>query len=77
MNIEARKIEFIEKFLELKSEEAISKLEQALKIARELSGEHTSGVMSKEELNRRIDLSESDFSEKRFKSSEELLLKFR
>jgi hypothetical protein len=54
MNLEARKIEFVQEFLKLQSEETLSRLA----------------------LNKRINQSESDFRNNRFKSSSELLAKY-
>lgn len=76
MNIEARKIEFIQKFLKLQSEETISKLEKILRKENSNSNKRIFEPMTKEELNRRIDQSESDFRNNRFKSSSELLAKY-
>ena len=76
MNIEARKIEFIQEFLKLQSEEVITKLEKLLKKEQKASDDHLSTPMSEEELNKRIDQSESDFLNNRFKSSSELLGKY-
>jgi len=76
MNIEARKIEFIQEFLKLQSEKSISKLEKILRKEKSISDERNLEPMTKEELNRRIDQSESDFRNNRFKSSSELLAKY-
>ncbi|WP_445733746.1 hypothetical protein [Mariniflexile sp.] len=76
MNIEARKIEFIQEFLKLQSEEAISKLEKILKKEKNTSDERVFNPMTIEELNKRIDQSESDFKNNRFKTSSELLAKY-
>ncbi|QTD38099.1 hypothetical protein JL193_01980 [Polaribacter batillariae] len=76
MNIEARKIEFIKEFLKLQSEEAISKLEKILKKEKITSNEKVFNPMTIEELNKRIDKSESDFKNNRFKTSSELLAKY-
>ena len=76
MNIEARKIEFIQEFLKLQSEEAISKLEKILKKEKDASDEKLFNPMTIDELNKRIDKSESDFKNNRFKSSSELLAKY-
>ena len=61
MNIQARKIEFIQEFLKLQSEDIISRLENFLK-------------MEKEAVY--IDLSESDFDNNKFKSNTELMAKY-
>lgn len=77
MNLETRKLEFVQEFLKLQSEEVISKLERLLKSERNPSIDYKSEPMSKEELNSRIDQSESDFDKGRFKSSSELLSKYK
>ena len=76
MNLEARKIEFIQEFLKLQSEETVSRLENILKKEKNASDEKMFESMTQEELNKRIDLSESDFRNNRFKSSSELLAKY-
>ena len=76
MNIEARKIEFVQEFLKLQSEEAISRLEKILRKEQKTSNEQIFTPMTQEELNKRIDQSESDFLNNRFKSSSELLAKY-
>jgi len=77
MNIEARKIEFIQEFLKLQSEEAISRLEKILKKEKKALDERIFEPMTIEELNKRIDQSESDFSNNRFKTSSDLLAKYK
>lgn len=54
MDIQTRKIEFVQEFLKLTSEEAISRLEQQLKKERK---RNTVSPMSVGDLNRRIDAS--------------------
>ncbi|WP_438962818.1 hypothetical protein [Nonlabens sp.] len=76
MNLEARKIEFVQEFLKLQSEEVILRLEKILKKERETGEESLFQPMTKNELNKRIDQSESDFKNDRFKSSSELLTKY-
>ena len=76
MNIEARKIEFVQEFLKLESEDAISKLEKILRNEKNNADERIVEPMTKEELNKRIDQSESDFQNNRYKSSTELLAKY-
>ncbi|SFD05674.1 hypothetical protein [Algibacter pectinivorans] len=76
MNLEARKIEFVQEFLKLQSEEAVSRLEKILRMEKNASNERLSEPMTQEELNKRIDQSESDFQNNRFKSSSELLAKY-
>jgi hypothetical protein len=76
MDIEARKIEFIQEFLKLQSEEAISKLENLLKKEKDTTDERMFNPMTIDELNKRIDKSESDFKNNRFKTSSEILAKY-
>jgi hypothetical protein len=76
MNLEARKIEFVQEFLKLQSEEAVSRLEKILRKEKNASDERIFEPMTKEELNKRIDKSESDFRNNRFKNSSELLAKY-
>jgi len=77
MNLEARKIEFIQEFLKLESEETISLLEKILKKEKRMKSEKAFKPMTHEELNKRIDQSESDFRNNKFKSSSELLEKYK
>jgi hypothetical protein len=76
MNLEARKIEFVQEFLKLQSEEAVSRLEKILRKEKNASDERIFEPMSQDELNKRIDQSESDFQNNRFKNSSELLAKY-
>lgn len=74
MTLETRKIKFVQEFLELQSEEIISKFEEILK--KEKKESHKNG-MTKEELNDRIEKSESDFKNNRFKKTSELVTKYK
>tara|TARA_R110002049_G_scaffold302135_2_gene494751 strand:+ start:462 stop:695 length:234 start_codon:yes stop_codon:yes gene_type:complete len=76
MNLEARKIEFVQEFLKLQSEEAVSRLEKILRKEKKASDERIFEPMTQDELNKRIDKSESDFRNNRFKSSSDLLAKY-
>lgn len=76
MNLETRKIEFVQEFLKLQSEEAVSRLEKILRKEKNASNEQTFKPMTEDELNKRIDQSESDFRNNRFKTSSELLVKY-
>ena len=76
MNIEARKIEFVQEFLKLQSEEAVSRLEKILRKEKNASDERIFEPMTQDELNKRIDQSESDFRNNRFKTSSKLLAKY-
>lgn len=73
MDLQTRKIEFIQEFLKIQSEEAIERLEKLLK--KEKKNKH-SDSMSAEKLNERIEKSESDFKNNRFKSTSDLLAKY-
>ena len=73
MDLQTRKIEFVQEFLKIQSEEAIERLEKLLK--KEKKNKH-SDSMSTEELNERIEKSESDFKNNRFKSTSDLLAKY-
>ncbi len=77
MNIEARKIEFIQEFLKIQSEDAILRLEKMLKKERKASIEPLFEPMTEAELNIRIDKSEYDFNNNRVKTSAELLDKYK
>lgn len=76
MNLEARKIEFVQNFLKLQNEEVISRLEKILNKGKDNSNEQNFKPMTESELNQRIDQSESDFKNNRFKDSNDLLVKF-
>ena len=73
MDLQTRKKQFIREFLEIESEEAIERLEKLLK--KEIL-EQEFDSMSKEELNSRIECSEIDFKNNRFKTSSDLLAKY-
>lgn len=77
MNLEARKIEFVQEFLKLQSEEAVSRLEKILKKEQKATEEQIFAPMTQDELNKRIDQSESNFRNNQFKSSSELLAKYK
>ena len=78
MTIESRKIEFVQAFLKLQNDEVISQFESLLKKKSILSNVQDSEFkpMSINEFNERIDQAESDFLNKRFKSTTELVKKF-
>lgn len=72
MNIEARKIQFVQEFLKLQNEEIIFHLEKLLKI------ELKSPIkrLSVEELNKRVDKSEVDFKEGRIIDNTDIKTKY-
>ena len=76
MDLQSRKIEFIQDFLKLQSEEAISRLEKLLKKEKKNVVGKEFKSMTKKELNKRIDQSESDFNNNRYKKTSELLSKY-
>ena len=76
MDLQSRKIEFVQDFLKLQSEEAISRLEKLLKKEKKNVIGKGSKSMTKKELNKRIDQSESDFNNNRYKKTSELLSKY-
>ncbi len=75
MNLETRKIEFIQEFLNLQNEDIVSRLEKILRKEKSNS-EKIFEPMTIAEFNERIDKSESDFRNNRFKRSSELLAKY-
>ena len=76
MNLEARKIEFVQEFLKLQSEEVISRFEKILSAETNISEEQIFKPLTQNELDERIDKSESDFENNKFKTSSEFLEKF-
>lgn len=72
MDLQTRKIAFVQEFLSLESEEAVSLLETLLQS--ETNGRFQ--PMSMEEFNARIDTSEKDFEQGRFKSDEAVFARF-
>lgn len=76
MNIHARKLEFIQDFLKLQSEEVISQFEKLLKKTKNIELENNLSPFTIEELNERISKSENDFKNDKFKTTSELLSKY-
>ncbi len=77
MDLQSRKIEFVQEFLKLQSEEAVSRLEKLLKKEKKNVVGKDFKPMTKEQLNHRIDQSEEDFKNKHFKKTSELLSKYK
>lgn len=71
MDMQARKLEFIREFLNVKSEETLTKLEALL---REDEGKFN--PYSKAEQMTRVQESESDFKAGKYKTSDEILKKY-
>ena len=78
MDIQSRKIEFVQAFLKLQSEEVISQFENLLKKNQplEIGNQNENETFSIEELNERITRSENDFDIQDFKTTAELLSKY-
>jgi len=76
MDLQSRKIEFIQEFLKVQSEEIISQLEKILRKDNNETVEQLLEPMTQDELNKRIDQSELDFHNGQFKSNSELLAKY-
>lgn len=76
MDIQTRKLEFIQDFLKLQSEEVIAQFEKLLKNAKNIESGNTFEPLTIEELNNRISKSENDFKDKKFKTTSELLSKY-
>lgn len=72
MDIQQRKIEFVQAFLKLQNEEVLSLLEKVLHSS---SGEDLT-PMSKSDLIARIKKSEIDFDKGAFKSHEDVFAKY-
>ena len=77
MNLKARKIEFVQEFFKLQSEEVIIWLKKGLRKKAKASDQRILEPMTREKLNKRIDPSESDFHNNQFKGSSELLDKYK
>ncbi len=75
MDLQTRKIEFVQEFLKIQSEELISQLENLLKNKSNVND--LFNPMSIEEFNNRIDQSEDDFKNGRYKTTSQLLEKYK
>jgi len=79
MDIQGRKIEFIQEFLKIQNESIIERFEKLLKQENGTDMKKQSSLttpMSVAELNGRIDISENDFTSGRYKISDELIAKY-
>ena len=74
MDIQSRKIEFIQEFLKIDSEEVITQFEKLLE---KIEFKNIVFPISVAELNRRIDRSERDFKNEKYKPGSELLSKYK
>lgn len=76
MDIQSRKLAFIQSFLNLKSEEVIAQFEKLMKKAKNIDEENQFSPFTVEEMNERISRSEDDFKNKKFKTTSEILSKY-
>ena len=72
MDLQTRKLQFIQEFIKISSEEAVAKFEALLKRQK---GE-PENPFSKEELIKRVKQSEADFKKGNYKTTEQLLERF-
>jgi len=75
MDIQTRKIKFVQKFLSIKDEDMLLRFEELLKIA-QAENKRELKPFTIEELNQRIDQSEKDFENGLYKTTSEILKKF-
>jgi len=75
MDIQTRKIKFVQKFLKIKDEDMLLRFEELLKIL-QAENEKELEPFTPEELNQRIDQSEQDFENGRYHTSSEMLKKY-
>lgn len=75
MDIQARKRKFVQKFLSIKNEDMLLRFEELLKII-QAENKRELKPLTTEELNQRIDESERDFENGRYKTTSEMLKKF-
>lgn len=73
MDLQTRKIEFIQEFLKLQSEEAISRLEKLLKKEKKEFEKNSIQPMTVEQFNKRIDKSMDDSKKGKLTESNYLL----
>lgn len=73
MELEARKIEFIQEFLKLQSEEAISRLEKVLRKEKKMAIIKDLEPMTLDQFNKRIDKSLKDSREEKLTEANDLM----
>jgi len=76
MDLPSRKIEFVQEFLKIESEEVIARFEKHLINEKKEKEVSQLKPMTKDELNKRIEQSEMNFENGQYKSSDELLAKY-
>ena len=78
MDLQTRKIEFVQEFLKIQSEEVISQLVNLLKRnKKDLDENEFFSPISIEDFNKRIDKSEDDFKKGKYKTTSQLLEKYK
>ncbi len=77
MDIQTRKIKFVQHFLELQNEEVIEEFEKLMESLMPSSSDDKMERLSVEELNDRVAESEMDYERGNYKTSEDLLSKYR
>jgi len=79
MDLQTRKIKFIHEFMKIQSEEVIFQLENLLKSTnkKDVYKNDSIKTISIEEFNNRINKSEIDFEKGRYKTSSQLLKKYK
>ena len=73
MDIQARKIHFVQEFLRVADDELVTKLESLLRIERKKKLEEELSPMTMKEFNEIIDKSEDDFKNERVTEARNLL----
>jgi len=73
MDIQARKIHFVQEFLRITDEELVIKLEKLLHVERKKRLAMELGSLTIEELNKIVDQSEDDFNNSRATEARNLL----
>lgn len=73
MDLQTRKIAFVQEFLKIQSEEVVIRLEKLLKKEKEKFVEKDFSPMPLDEFNDRIDKSEEDFNKGRVTEARDLL----
>jgi len=73
MDLQTRKITFVQEFLKIQSEEVVIRLEKLLKKEKEKIVENDLHPMTLDEFNRQIDQSENDFENGRVTEVKDLL----
>jgi hypothetical protein len=77
MDLQTRKISFVQEFLTIENEEIISSLESLLKKEKKANKNKEFSPMTMEEFQNRIDRSMEDSEDGRLKSSKDLLKEIR